>query len=88
MKLYTQNVCPKCMLAKMWIQQSGKEVEFINLDEQEELREVLRSKGLSSLPVLEVDGEFITDQNEIQKVFLGWLFIQVEQAMLDILSVN
>ncbi len=68
MKLYTQTICPKCMLTKVWINESGKNVELINLDHNEELRDELKSKGYSSLPILEVDDTLYTDIKEIQDI--------------------
>lgn len=68
MLLYTQTVCPKCMVVKMWINESDKEVEIVNLDEHPEAREELREKGLAALPVMLVEGEYITDQAKMREV--------------------
>jgi len=68
MKLYTKNICPKCMLAKVWINESGKNVGIINLDEHEEVRDELVLKGFSSMPILEVNDVFYTDIKEIQEI--------------------
>ncbi|MGE7840614.1 glutaredoxin family protein [Lysinibacillus sp. NPDC093712] len=70
MKLYTQNVCPKCMLVKFIIEQAGKEsqVEYINLDENEGIREELKGKGFQSLPILEFNDEYYINQTEITKI--------------------
>lgn len=71
MKLYTQTVCPKCMLVKFSLENAGvlDKVEIINLDEHPEVREELKtnekSKNYTSLPILEKDGEFIVDQAQI-----------------------
>jgi len=68
MKLYTKNICPKCMLAKVWINESGKNVEIVNLDEHEEVRNELMSKGFSTMPILEVNDAYYTDIKEIQEI--------------------
>ena len=71
MKLYTKDICPKCMLVKFSLENAGvlDKVEIINLDEHPEVREELKtnekSKNYTSLPILEKDGEFIVDQAQI-----------------------
>lgn len=71
MKLYTKNVCPKCMLVKFSLENAGvlDKVEIINLDEHPEVREELKSneksKNYTSLPILESNGEFIVEQSQI-----------------------
>ena len=62
-KLYTKTVCGKCMLVKMWLANSGLDYEIINTDENEEAKELVLSKGFMSAPILEVEGEFISDVN-------------------------
>jgi len=56
------------MLAKVWINESGKNVGIINLDEHEEVRDELVLKGFSSMPILEVNDVFYTDIKEIQEI--------------------
>lgn len=70
MKLYTQTVCPKCMLVKNVVKMAGKEdeVEYVNLDEHENIREELKVKGFQSLPILEVNGDYVIDQSEIVSI--------------------
>ena len=68
MLLYTQTVCPKCMVVKMWISESGRDVEVVNLDEHPEVREELREKGFAALPIMLVEGEYITDQAKMREV--------------------
>ena len=70
MKLFTKTktACPKCMLAKMWIQTNGKDVEIISIDEHEEIADKFRDLGIMAAPVLEVtDGEYITDIQKIEE---------------------
>lgn len=71
MKLYTKTICPKCLLVKSALTNAEviEKVEIINLDENPECREHLKnnekSKNITTLPILEVDGEFITEQNQM-----------------------
>lgn len=71
MKLYTATVCPKCMLVKFSLENAGvlDKVEIINLDENPDIREQLKtnekSKNYTSLPILEHNGEFIVEQSTI-----------------------
>lgn len=65
-KLYTKTVCPKCMLVKTVLNGAGLEFETINIDENEKAKELAVSKGFMSVPILEVDGEFIAEVPQIQ----------------------
>lgn len=67
MKLYTKTVCPKCMWIKSEVQRSGMEADIVNIDHDEEVRERLIKAGVMSVPVLEVDGRFILDPEEMMK---------------------
>jgi glutaredoxin len=67
MKLYTRTVCPKCMWIKSEIQRAGVEVDIINVDHNAEAFERLVAAGAMSVPVMEVEGEFILDTNEMVK---------------------
>jgi glutaredoxin len=67
MKLYTKTVCPKCMWIKSELQRSGLEANIVNIDHDEESRERLIEAGLMSVPVLEVDGKFIVDPEEMMQ---------------------
>lgn len=66
MKLYTKNICPKCMLIKTVLNGAGLEFETVNIDEDEKAKELVVSKGFMSVPILEVDGEFIGEVVQIQ----------------------
>ncbi|MCI3921136.1 glutaredoxin [Paenibacillus sp. TRM 82003] len=68
MKLYTKTVCPKCMWIKSEMQRSNIEAEIINIDHNEEARDRLLEAGVMSVPVLEVNGTFIFDTNEMIKL--------------------
>lgn len=65
-KLYTKVQCPKCTPVKMLIKSVGLDVEILNTDVDNVAKEVLIEQGIMGLPVLEVDGTFITNVNEIQ----------------------
>jgi len=65
MKLYTKTVCPKCYGVKAAIAESGLNVEVINIDHDATAHKKLEDNHISSVPVLEVDGELIADLNEI-----------------------
>ena len=67
MKLYTKTVCPRCMWIKSELQLSGIEADIINIDHDEEARKRLVYAGVRSVPVLEVDGEFILNPEDIIK---------------------
>ncbi|XID94568.1 glutaredoxin family protein [Paenibacillaceae bacterium WGS1546] len=67
MKLYTRTVCPKCMWIKSELQRAGLEVETINVDHDAEAFDRLAAAGAMSVPVMEIEGEFIFDTNEMVK---------------------
>lgn len=69
MKLYTKTVCPKCMLVKMWIDNSDKEVEYFNIDHNEVLADKFRGLGIMAAPILEAEeGVYVTEMSEIEKI--------------------
>lgn len=65
MKLYTKTVCPKCLWVKSELERAGKAVAVINIDRDEAARERLVEAGLMSLPVLEIEGEFLPGAEDI-----------------------
>jgi glutaredoxin 3 len=65
MKLYTKTVCPKCLWIKSEIQRSAMEADIVNIDRDEEARERLIEAGILSVPVLEVNGRWIVDPEEM-----------------------
>lgn len=65
MKLYTKTVCPKCLWVKSELAQVGLEAEFINLDQDGVAFEKITSAGFTSVPILELDGELISDVPQI-----------------------
>lgn len=84
MKLYTQSVCPKCLLLKSTLNGAGLEYEAINLDTDAEAKALILSKGFMSVPILEVNGEYISEMTQMMaKVseLAEWSLIQVERGM-------
>lgn len=65
MKLYTKTVCPRCLWIKSEAQRSGAEVEILNIDHDPAARERLLNAGIRSVPVLEADGHFIVEAEEM-----------------------
>ena len=61
MKLYTKTICPKCLLVKSELSQVGLEAELINIDHDEQAMLIITAAGFSSVPILEINGEFIGD---------------------------
>ena len=61
MKLYTKTICPKCLWVKSELSQVGLEAEFINIDHDQQAMLKITAAGFSSVPILEVNGEFIGD---------------------------
>lgn len=62
--VYTRTVCPKCMLIKMEVKNLGLEssVQFVNIDHDEEAKEKLIEQNFTTVPVLEISGEFISNE--------------------------
>lgn len=77
MKLYTQTVCPKCMLVKFSLENAGAldKLKIINLDDHPDVRAELKtnelSKNLQSLPILEYDGKFTNNQQDIIQIVVN-----------------
>ncbi|WP_127586416.1 glutaredoxin family protein [Paenibacillus koleovorans] len=67
MKLYTKTICPKCLWIKSEVQRSGLEVEIVNIDHDAAAHDRLVEAGVMSVPVMEVDGQYIFDPNEMVK---------------------
>ena len=74
-KLYTKNVCPKCMWTKSQLVEGKIEHEVINLDDpsNEEYANELREQGYLAAPVLELDGKRYSDHGEITRIIDGMI---------------
>lgn len=70
MKLYTKTVCPKCIVVKRALAEKGilDEVKVINVDTDEDARDLLLDKGFMGVPILEHEGEFYTTVPAIQEL--------------------
>lgn len=58
-KIYSRDDCMSCRLTKKALEKAGVKFEVIDLDTHPEVIELLRAKGLQSLPVVESRGEAI-----------------------------
>lgn len=67
MKLYTKTICPKCIGVKSKIEEEGISVEIVNIDHDATAKQKLLDNGIMAVPVLEVDGELITDLKAIHE---------------------
>lgn len=65
MKLYTKTVCPKCLWVKSELAQVGVEPELINIDHDAQAFEKVTAAGFASVPILEMNGEFIAEVPQI-----------------------
>lgn len=65
MKLYTKTICPKCLWVKSELQRAGLEAEVINIDQDEQARQIIIDAGFFSVPIIEFEGKFIGDVKEI-----------------------
>lgn len=68
MIIYTQTVCPKCMVAKMQLDNAGVEYEVVNLDSREDVREELKSKGFMGTPIVLYEGNFYPTSGAISEL--------------------
>lgn len=67
MKLYTKTVCPKCMRVKASINDKELNCEYVNIDQNEDAKNLIIDKGFMMVPVLELNGEFIGDTSVIEE---------------------
>jgi glutaredoxin len=67
-KLYTKTVCPKCIVAKGMLNESGVDYEVFNTDENEDARNKLLNLGFMGVPIAEYNGKFYTNNAELQEL--------------------
>lgn len=67
MKLFTKTVCPKCILVKNELEKIDIEYEIVNIDQDSKARDVLIEQGIMAVPVLEIEGEFLSDVTSIRQ---------------------
>lgn len=65
MKLFTKDACPKCIWVKRELESKGIEVDTVNISNHPVEGQYLISNSVLAAPVLEIDGEFITQPGEI-----------------------
>ena len=61
MKLYTKTICPKCLWVKSELEEANLQAEIINIDHQEDALLRVKEAGFSSVPLLELNGEWIAE---------------------------
>ena len=65
MKLYTKTICPKCLWVKSELDAANLEVEVINIDQDETAKQQVINAGFLSVPLFEINGEFIAEPTSI-----------------------
>lgn len=55
--VYSKNNCVQCKMTKRFLEQHNVDFKEINLDEQPEYIEHVKSLGFSAAPVVETDSE-------------------------------
>ena len=58
--VYSKPNCYSCEAAKRYLNEKGVEFKEINVFEDDEALAMLRDKGFSQMPVVNVNGEFHT----------------------------
>ncbi|MCK9578020.1 glutathione S-transferase N-terminal domain-containing protein [bacterium] len=59
-RLFTTPICPYCMTLKKFLQEKGVDFELIDVSEDLEAQnEMVEKTKQSTVPVLDIDGEFI-----------------------------
>ena len=61
LKIYSKTVCPFCVNAKKFLKAKDIPFEEINIEENEEAREFLKSQGHRSVPQIYQDGKLFVD---------------------------
>lgn len=70
MKFYTKRLCPSCIYVHNKLKQGNIPYDLINVDNDNEALEYLKSKGFSTMPIIELDDNtFITDV----KAMIRWI---------------
>ncbi len=63
MKLYSTKQCGKCQILKKQLEENNIAFEYIDVHKDEKALDLLLSKNLSALPIVEKNGEFIENAN-------------------------
>ena len=59
-KVYSKPNCVRCEMAKRYLQDKGVKFEEIDVFQDAEALAMLRDKGFSQMPVVDINGEFHT----------------------------
>jgi glutaredoxin len=65
MIVYSKTICPKCLWIKSELEQKELEYQEINIDKNTEARQKIIEAGILSVPVVEINGELISDMPKI-----------------------
>ena len=68
MRLYTKTVCPKCVVAKSFFNESDVNFEIVNIDQDIEAKQKLIELGFMSVPIVEHNEKFYTNMSEFQQL--------------------
>lgn len=58
--VYSKPNCMACNFSKKYLEDKGVEFREINVFEDKEALAMLRDKGISEMPAVDIDGEFHT----------------------------
>jgi len=70
-RVYSTPICPVCYTLKQFLQQNNVEFEEIDVSQNKEMAEYMIQKtGQIGVPVLEIDGQFLTgfDREKISQL--------------------
>lgn len=59
MKIYSKENCSRCKLLKRWLESKRIDFEEVDVEKDSEALDKLISANRRSLPVVEIDGEFV-----------------------------
>ena len=65
MILYTKNKCGKCKVVKKELEVRGISYEIVNIEEVMEAKEKMLELGVKTMPVMEVNEEYITEMSKM-----------------------
>lgn len=67
LNIYSKPNCPKCTMLKRWLEIKGIDYNEIDISENQEGMDKLVSSNRMSLPVVEIEDEFV-DLNEYNDI--------------------
>lgn len=69
MKLYSKPNCPKCLMLMRLLEKKKISYNYIDITKDSDAFEKLSELNFLSLPIVELDGKFITNYDELIKMF-------------------